>query len=142
MNRIIAIAAILVLLAFGVAAQKSDPQITDKSLFWSMTDPAVEITIIDRWADFNLLVISEKDVVVTYRTSINSSRDVIEKIEPVRTEGCRRYYLVKHSFSRTTIWMALDFEIGGNSVPALTRTFYDGLLEIVPNERFWKKLPK
>lgn len=142
MYRFIAIIALIIMFATGAAAQKTGSLLTEKSLFWSNADPAVEVLIIDRWTNFNLLVISEKEIVLTYRTSVNSSRDIIEKIEPVRVEGCRKYFLVKHNFSRTTIWMALDIDVDGKPVPALTRTFYDGLLEIVPNEQFRKDLPK
>jgi hypothetical protein len=140
MKRILLIAALLAAAAFSVFGQGSRPM-TERSLFWTSDDPAVEITVIDRRAGFNLLVISENEVVVTYRTSVNSSQSVVKTLEPVKSEGCRKYYLVAHSFSKRTIWMALDFKIGSKDVPSLTRTFYNGLLEIVPNDQF-DRVPK
>lgn len=141
MKRSFIIAALFAGGALAVFGQNARPA-TDRSLFWTADDPAAEVTIIDRRGGFNLLVITEKNVVVTYRTSINSRESVIKTLEPVKSEGCRKYFLVEHSFSKRTIWMALDFRIDGKDVPDLTRTFYNGLLELVPNEQFGDKFPK
>ena len=134
MKTIYAAFAALVL-TIAVGAQTTAPK-TEKSLFWSSDDPAVEVTLIDRMTNFNLIVVSDRDVRVTYRTEINSMEAVVKELEPVRTVGTRKYFLVKHSFSRRTIWMALDFKVDGKKTDALTRTFYDGLMQVVPNEQF------
>ncbi len=140
MKRLLFAAMIVSAAVFASPGQDRAVPETPRSLFWQSADPVVEIVIIDRRLGFNLIVISEENVVVTYRTSINSSVAVEKKLEPVRSERGRKYFLVEHSFSRRTIWMALDFEVGGKDVPGLTRTFYDGFLEIVPNDKF--RVPK
>ena len=33
--------------------------------------------------------------------------------------------------------MSPEFTVDGKKIPALTRTFYDNILEIVPNEQFF-----
>ena len=135
----IAFAVVMSVSAFGQQATK---QISEKSLFWFSEDPAVEVVLIDRGAPFNLIVISKQDVKVTYRTEINSTEPVVEDLVPVRSYGARKYFLVRHSFSKRTIWMALDFSANGKPLPPLTRTFYNGLLELVPNEQFTKTVPQ
>lgn len=136
--KILLLAAIVT--TFAAIANAQNP--TLKGLHWMSSDPAVEIFLVDRMTDYNLVVITEKSVKLTYRSSWNSSQDITKVLEPVKTVGDRRYYLARHSFSRTTIWMALDFEIGGKEVPELTRTFYDGLLNVVENDKYRLKAPK
>jgi hypothetical protein len=134
MKRLIFAAIVSIAFALGVAGQPTET--AEKGLFWSTGDPRVDVLIINRTTGFNLIVISERDVKVIYRTKINSMESVEAELAPVKTAGAVRYFLVKHSFSRRTIWMALDFAVDGKPVPSLTRTFYNGLLELVPNERF------
>jgi hypothetical protein len=134
MRRLIFPTILSVVFALSVAGQTKQP--ADKGLFWSTDEPRVDVFIIDRMVGYNLVVISEKDVKVRYRTKINSMQPVEAELTPVKTAGTVRYFLVKHSFSRRTIWMALDFAVDGKPVPSLTRTFYNGLLELVPNEQF------
>ncbi len=134
--------ALAIAMTAPVMAQAASKPVTEKSLFWFSAEPAVEIVLIDRAEGFNLIVISDRDVKVTYRTSINSMESVIKTLEPLQSKAPQKYFLVRHSFSKRTIWMALDFTVDGKPVPALTRTFYDGLLEIVPNEQFKDDAPK
>lgn len=134
--------AIAVVMSVSVFGQQTTKPVSEKSLFWFSDDPAVEVVLIDRGAPFNLIVISKKDVKVTYRTEINSTEPVVEDLMPIRSYGARKYFFVRHSFSRRTIWMALDFSAGGKPLPGLTRTFYNGLLELVPNEQFTKTVPQ
>jgi hypothetical protein len=84
-------------------------------------------------------VISDKDIKVVYRTSINSSQSVVKEFTPTKTLNDKKYYNFTHVFSRTTIWMALDFTFEGKKIEPLTRTFYNSIFEIVPNNQFVKK---
>lgn len=113
-----------------------------KSLFWMDENTGVEVYLIERRVpkdNFNLVVVSDKKIEVIYRTEINSSQAVVKELVPVKTEKGRNYYDVMHNFSRTTIWMALDFKVDGKKIDSLTRTFYDHLFEVVPNNQFLGK---
>ena len=41
--------------------------------------------------------------------------------------GCLQEYRFSHTFSRTTIWMALEFSRAGQPMPELKRSFMNGI---------------
>ncbi len=119
--------------AFGQEAKKPE---VEKGVFWADTATGVQVFLT---VDGRLTIISEKSVRVDYHTSINSSRPVDKELVSTGAAGTAvKYYDAKHSFSRTTIWMALEFTIDGKKVPELTRTFYDSIFETVANGQFMK----
>jgi hypothetical protein len=146
----ILLSIVLFLSANTIQAQKSgkttgkqtDKLPTYKSLYWSDENLGVEIYLTEKITDksnLSLLVISDKDIKVVYRTSINSSQSVVKEFTPTKTLNDKKYYNFTHVFSRTTIWMALDFTFEGKKIEPLTRTFYNSIFEIVPNNQFVKK---
>lgn len=122
-------------------AKQTDKSITCKSLFWADEKLGVEVLLIEKQGekpDYSLLVVSDKEVKVIYRTAVNSIKPTMKELTPIKSKNGRSYFNVLHSFSRTTIWMALDFMVEGKKVDSLTRTFYNSMFEIVPNEQFSK----
>ena len=141
------ISALIVLLialsAVGVTAQNATPTNLEKGVFWSDPEAGVEAFLFrGNDSGFRLTVVTEREVTVTYRTAINSMQDVTKELPFTESaRGAIRYFSFDHRFSRTTIWMALDFTVAGKPVPALTRTFYNSIFETVPNDQF-PALPK
>jgi hypothetical protein len=122
-----------------IQAQKSEKSTVARTAFW--TDGNSEVYLIEKGSginNFGLMVISDQDFKIFYRTSINSSKDVSKELVPVKTVKDRKYYEFGHHFSRTTIWMAVEFKMNGKQIEKLTRTFYDGIFEVVPNIQFLK----
>lgn len=122
--------------------KQTDKLPTFKSLYWSDEKIGVEVYLTEKITDksnLSLLVISDKDIKVVYRTSINSSQSVVKEFTPTKTVNDKKYYVFTHVFSRTTIWMALDFMFEGKKIEPLTRTFYNSIFEFIPNEQFFKK---
>ncbi|HRH41401.1 MAG TPA: hypothetical protein PKY82_07115 [Pyrinomonadaceae bacterium] len=133
----------LLIFSFGlligtVHAQQTEKPSVARTAFW--TDGNTEVYLIEKGSginNFGLMVISNrKNLKVFYRTSINSSKDVLKELIPVKTVNDRKYYEFGHHFSRTTIWMAIEFKLNNKLIDALTKTFYDGIFEVVPNEKF------
>ena len=128
-------------LLIGTAqAQQSEKPSVAKTAFW--TDGKTEIYLVEKASSINnlgLMIISNrKNLKVFYHTSINSSQDVLKELIPNKTVKDRKYYEFSHRFSRTTIWMALEVKLNGKRIDALTKTFYDGIFEVVPNGQFLK----
>jgi hypothetical protein len=122
--------------ALPASAQINTKPEVEKLVFWSDAATGTEVFLS---VEGRLTVISEKTVRVDYHTKINSSIPVDDQLAITGSLGTSvKYFAVKHHFSRTTIWMTLEFTIGGEKVPSLTRTFYDSIFETVPNERFFK----
>lgn len=145
----LALAAALLIAAavsgFAQAAQTEKKEPTFDALHWACKKTGVDVFLVERGAaesEYNLIVVSERKVTVVYRTERNSTYPVRLELAPVKTVGTASFYQVKHSFSRTTIWMALDFAIDGEPHAGLTRTFYNSFSEIVPNEQFAKPGPQ
>ena len=133
----------LLIFSFGlligtVQAQQAEKPSVARTAFW--TDGNTEVYLIEKGSginNFGLMVISnQKSLKVFYRTSINSSKDILKELIPVKTVSDRKYYEFGHHFSRTTIWMAIEFKLNNKLIDALTKTFYDGIFEVVPNEKF------
>jgi len=77
---------------------------------------------------FSLFVAGGQGLTVTYRTSRNSSQPVMLELKSVRgSGGCLQEYCFSHTFSRTTIWMALEFARDGKALPELKRSFMNGI---------------
>ncbi len=125
----------------GIVHAQSEKSFVARTAFW--TDENTEIYLIEKGNginNFELMVISNrKNLKVFYHTSINSSQDVLKELSPVKTVKDRKYYEFGHHFSRTTIWMSLEFKLNGKSIETLTRTFYNGIFEVVPNGQFLKE---
>jgi hypothetical protein len=144
-EKTIILSAILVIAASVIYAQQTNKPLTYRSLFWMDENMGVEVYLIERHVkndNFNLVVVSDKDIKVTYRTSINSIEPVVKELIPIKTAKGRAYYDVQHNFTKMTIWMALDFKFEGKKIDSLTRTFYDDLFSVVPDEQFLKNPPK
>jgi hypothetical protein len=116
----------------------------EKGVFWSDQETGTEVYLFRKISrGYRLTVFSKQSVSVGYRTEINSSESVYQELKPLES-SCRaiKYFEFEHSFSRRTIWMALDFTVGGKKIPALARTFYNDIFEVVPNEQFSERFRK
>lgn len=109
-----------------------------KAVYWVSQEPEAEVYLIERGdRAFRLTVVSKEDLKVVYHTSINSSEPVDKDLMPVNSGDVGvRIYEFKHHFSRTTIWMAIEFTLNGKSVSGLTRTFFNDISSVVPNGHF------
>jgi hypothetical protein len=112
------------------------PGIT-KGVFWSDADSGIEVYLVPKSQSYRLTVISTRDVKVTYHTSINSAEPVTKELVPVATTAAVKYYEFEHYFSKMTIWMSLEFTVGGKQIPALSRAFYDSILELAPSNMYF-----
>lgn len=124
----------------AVAQDAKTPAIV-KGVFWFDKDSGAEVYLFPNKTGrgYRLTVVSEKEVKVTYHTRINSFEPV-DKDLTAETFGSVRYFEFEHHFSRTTIWMTLEFTIDGRKIPALTKTFYDNIFETVETENFYNPL--
>jgi hypothetical protein len=129
----------LMIAAVGIghaAAQQSNTPPVSKAVYWSSAEPRAEIYLVgnEGGGDLRLTVISKRELKVIYHTRINSSEEVEKELTPAgpETEGVRSYEF-HHVFSRMTIWMSLEFQLDGKTVPGLTRTFYNDIFSVVPN---------
>jgi hypothetical protein len=133
-----AVSLLLVLVGAGqIIAQNTAKPGIEKAVFW--TD-AVSGTNVYLSNGGRLTVVSEEAVKVDYHTEINSTVPVDKRLAQTGSSGTTvRYFMVDHHFPRTTIWMTLEFTVGGKKVPALTRTFYNSIFEVVPTEQYFHR---
>lgn len=127
------------LLIGTIQAQETEKSSVAKTAFWANEN--TEVFLIEKGSGINnfaLMVVSDQDFKIFYHTSINSSKDVLKELIPIKTIKDRKYYEFGHHFSRTTIWMALEFKSKNKRIEKLTRTFYDGIFEVMPNSQFLK----
>jgi hypothetical protein len=119
-------------------AQDGIKPVVAQGVYWADAQTGVEVYLIPKAGQtFRLTVISPREVKVTYRTRINSVKPVIKELVPVATSGTGiSYYEFDHLFSRMTIWMGLEFTVGGNKVPTLTRVFYNSIFETASSDTF------
>lgn len=131
-------------LLIGTIQAQSEKSGVARTAFWA--DENTEVYLIEKGNgvnNYSLMVISNrKNLKIFYRTSINSSQDVLKELIPTKIIKDRKYYEFGHHFSRTTIWMAIEFKLKGKRIEALTKTFYDGIFEVVPNKQILNDLPK
>jgi hypothetical protein len=130
----VALVFVLVASAGQVFAQDPKQPIT-KAVFW--TDGTTDVYLVPKTAQaYRLMVVSNKDVKVTYRTSINSVEPVRKELPSVSVSGPVRYFEFDHYFSKMTIWMGLEFTVDGKAATGLSRTFYDSIFEIAPGNMY------
>lgn len=86
--------------------------------------------------NYNLIVKGDTDYRIVYRTSKNSSQDIVRQIEPLQIKKNEAIYNFFHAFSKTTIWMALEFYKENKRDDDLTRTFYGDFNDVVKNDSF------
>lgn len=136
---LIAVLTCLIMVVAVRTMQGADaPPAVQKAVHWASTDGKTEVLLIaGEHEKLQLEVISAANLKVSYHTSVNSSRDVDQTLTPLPSviRNVKRYD-VPHRFSRTTIWMRLEFTRNGKPVDELTRTFYNSIEESVPNEQF------
>ncbi|MBX7170337.1 MAG: hypothetical protein K1X72_05220 [Pyrinomonadaceae bacterium] len=141
MKKIFALIIFSLSLLIWTANAQTEKLSVAQTAFW--TNENTEVYLIEKGGginNFELMVISnQKNLKIFYHTSINSSKDVFKELIPVKTIKDRKYYEFGHHFSRTTIWMAIEFKLKGKRIDALTRTFYNGIFEVVPNSQFLKE---
>ena len=124
--------------AGSVQAQKKQTPPISKAVYWMNSEPAVEVYLVEKdYGNFRLTVVSRIDLKVIYHTSVNSIQPVDKELMPVSatTEGVRSYEF-RHTFTKMTIWMALEFTLDGKSIPGLTRAFSNDISEVMPNGYF------
>jgi len=104
---------------------------------WSDTKGTTVILMRKTDGSFRLIIVTDVDYEIVYRTERNSSIDVSQKLEPDPSSTKRvKFYDFDHSFSRTTIWMAVVFKKDGKVNNDLTRTFYGSIQKTVSNDDF------
>lgn len=132
----VAIASMAVLVgANRVQAQQAGTPPISRAVYWSNAD--AEVYLVQKaTGGFRLMVTSQKEFTVTYHTRINSIERVDKELAPITSAHGTRQYEFSHSFTKMTIWMALEFSADGKSVPELTRTFLNDIEEVVPNGHF------
>lgn len=132
----IAIASMVVLVgANRIQAQQAGTLPISRAVYWSNAD--AEVHLVQKVSGgFRLTVVSKKEFTVTYHTRINSIEPVDKELKPITSASGIRQYEFSHSFTKMTIWMALEFSADGKSVPELTRTFLNDIEDVVPNGHF------
>jgi hypothetical protein len=137
-------AACLLLGAAGAQEQPTPvPLSTDTALHWSGGGGATHVFLLQDTQDpanrFRLFVAGGDDLKVIYRTQLNSRTDVRNELQPKKPvlAGLREYEFT-HKFSRMTVWMGLVFVRGDVRDDELTRTFYGGIGNVVPNGEYLK----
>jgi hypothetical protein len=133
--RIAIVVVFIAILGSGqILTKETKTPAVSKGVFWSDAASGVEVYLVAKGGqNYRLTVISNKDVKVIYRTSINSTEPVMKELVPVTKTNSVKYYEFEHYFSKMTIWMSLECTVDGKKVPALDRTFYDNIFEIAPS---------
>ena len=111
---------------------------TKNGVMWSDRKSGTKIYLIGN--EFNvtgLQIITDESLKVIYHTRINSQEDVIKELKPANTHGKGYYYDLEHTFTHTTIWMAIEIQRDGKRDEDLTKTFYGSLYETVSNDVYW-----
>jgi hypothetical protein len=131
-----AIASMLVLVgATRIQAQKPGAPTISRAVYWSNAD--AEVYLVQKASGgFKLTVTSQREFTVTYHTRINSIEPVDKVLAPTTSAPGIRQYEFSHSFTKMTIWMALEFSADGKPVPELTRTFLNDIEDVVANGYF------
>ena len=132
--------ALVVLVASGasrIQGQKEQAPPISKAVYWVNAELSAEVYLVEKdYGNFRLMVVSKHDLKVIYHTSINSIEPVDKELTPViSTEGIRSYEF-RHTFTKMTIWMALEFTLDGKTIPGLTRAFSNDINEVRPNGYF------
>lgn len=128
----------LSLLIGTIQAQSEKPSVA-RTAFW--VDGNTEVYLVNKitkTSNYRLMVVTNKNVKIFYHTSINSMEPVLKELTPVKIFKGRRYYEFSHNFTKMTIWMSLEFKLRGKRIESLTRTFYNDIFDIVPNNQFLK----
>ena len=114
---------------------------TDKSVHWASADGTTHVFLVQRdlqpQSRFSLYIAGTNNFTITYRTRVNSRTDIQRQLRPRNSsiKGLQEYEFF-HAFSKTTIWMAIEFSKHGARANDLTRTFYGSLDKVVPNDEF------
>ncbi|MCF8043472.1 MAG: hypothetical protein K9K65_10185 [Desulfarculaceae bacterium] len=105
------------------------PGQVNEAAFWTSRDGKTRLFLVrTEHGKFALFVAGGQGLTVAYHTRRNSSQDVTLELKPVQgSGGCLREYRFSHTFSRTTIWMALEFAEDGKPLPELKRSFMNGI---------------
>lgn len=104
------------------------PDQTREAAYWTSQDGRSRLFLVREGGVYSLFVSGGQGLTVTYRTSRNSSQPVRLVLRPVKDAGgCLAEYRFSHTFSRTTIWMALEFAKDGKPMPELGRGFMNGI---------------
>lgn len=109
------------------ASEPVKPDQTLESAYWTSRDGKIKLFLVRNGSAYSLFVSGGQGLKVTYHTSRNSSQPVILPLEPVKGSGCLGEYRFSHTFSRTTIWMALEFTKDGKPLSELKRSFMNGI---------------
>ncbi|MCF8032274.1 MAG: hypothetical protein K9K66_03415 [Desulfarculaceae bacterium] len=125
---VLCLLAAMILAAAPVAARSLPPdQPVAKAFTWSAQGVEVFLARTTQ-GDFQLWVVNGNGLEVVYRTEKNSTHPLVIKLQPLpASHGCLKVYRFRHAFSRTTIWMALEFIKDGKPVKELGRRFFGGI---------------
>lgn len=105
------------------------PEQIQEAAYWTSQDGKIKLFLVRTdYGMYSLFVAGGQGLTVTYHTSRNSSQLVLLELKPVKgSGGCLKEYRFSHTFSRTTIWMTLEFAKDGKPLPELKRSFMNGI---------------
>lgn len=131
-----AIASMVILVgATRTKAQQTGALPISRAVYWSNAD--AEVYLVQKASGgFRLTVVSQREFTVSYHTRINSIEPVDKDLASITSAPGIRQYEFSHSFTKMTIWMALEFSADGKRVPELTRTFLNDIDAVVANGYF------
>ena len=112
--------------ALAVTADMAVPSL-HPAVFWE--GQGVQVFLVSGDGDdLRLTVLGAAAVEVVARTERNSQEAVTRKLVPLepKTPGITQYRF-QHRFSRTTIWLGLDFFQNGRRLADLSRVFYGSI---------------
>jgi len=122
----------------GVFGQEGKKPTVNKAVQWASNDGKTQVFLADAGPKgYRLTVITAMPLRVSYHTSRNSRIPVEKVLAPLPSaiKGVTTYD-IDHRFTRTTPWMRLEFNLNGKLVNELTRTFFNNIDGVVPNEQF------
>ena len=130
----IKICILLLLSGMMVAAlQSADLAKRDlrEAVYWAdETGQTRAVLVKEEPTRYTLILTDGGNYEVFYRTAVNTIKKVRRKCEEEKSESPQvRYFSIRHSFSRTTIWMGLEFVKDGTVDHPPHRTFHGGIRE-------------
>ena len=132
---------IMVSLPSGPAhGEETNAPAVDKAVHWDSEKDKIEAFLVEKSPDFFRLAVITADnskIKVVLHSEINSMTPVIKELDPIpSTDKSIWCFEFRHRFSKTTIWMALEFMKDGKQIEDMTRTFYGDIFTAVVNDMF------
>jgi len=122
---------LLLAMVMAVALQATDPVkgALQTAVYWTNSNGETRAVLVkEKPTLYTLILIDGGNYEVFYRTAVNTVKKVRRKCEEEKSGSPQvRYFSIPHSFSRTTIWMGLEFVKDSTVDQSLSRTFYGSI---------------